>query len=108
MGRAGYGHVPGLELEQMMIDLAIVAVIAGLSGLVAATIMTVAAQRREQRRIWKFSHRDHSGWDKDGQPWPYYKGNGEEDSAELRGWDTWFKEGGQPGAWYGPNDPRNS
>ena len=64
----------------MMIDLAIVAVITGLSGLVAATIMTVAAQRREQRRVWKFSHRDHSGWDKDGQPWPYYKGNEAEDA----------------------------
>jgi hypothetical protein len=80
MGRARYWHVPGLELEQMMIDLAIVAVITGLSGLVAATIMTVAAQRREQRRVWKFSHRDHSGWDKDGQPWPYYKGNEAEDA----------------------------
>jgi hypothetical protein len=92
----------------MMIDLAIIAVIAGLSGLVAATIMAVVAERREQRRVWKFSHRDHSGQDAHGQPWPYYKGNEEEDSAELRGWDTWFNEGGQPGAWYGPNDPRNS
>ena len=61
----------------MMIDLAIIAVTAGLSGLVAATIMAVVAERREQRRVWKFSHRDHSGWDADGQPWPYYKGNGE-------------------------------
>ena len=91
----------------MMIDIAIVAVIAGVSGLVAATIMTVIEQRREHRRVWKFSHRDHSGLDKDGQPWPYYEGNGE-DPAEQRRWDTWFKEGGQPGAWYGPNDPRNS
>ena len=65
----------------MMLDLAIIAVIAGLSGLVAATIMTVIAQRREQRRVWKFAHRDHSGWDKDGQPWPYYKGNETEDPA---------------------------
>ena len=64
-----------------MLDLAIIAVIAGLSGLVAATIMTVIAQRREQRRVWKFAHRDHSGWDKDGQPWPYYKGNETEDPA---------------------------
>ena len=78
----------------MMLDIAIVAVITGVSGLVAATIMTVIEQRREQRRVWKFSHRDHSGVDKDGQPWPYYEGNGE-DPAE------------QPGAWYGPNDPRN-
>ena len=100
----------------MMIDIAIVAVIAGVSGLVAATIMTVIEQRREHRRVWKFSHRDHSGVDKDGQPWPYYEGNEAEDSAELplnpsaaqRRWDTWFNEGGQPGAWYGPNDPRNS
>ena len=61
-----------------MIDIAIVAVIAGLSGLVVATIWTVIEQRREQRRVWKFAHRDHSGWDKDGQPWPYYKGNGED------------------------------
>ena len=91
----------------MMIDIAIVAVIAGVSGLVAATIMTVIEQRPELRRVWKFAHRDHSGWDKDGQPWPYYKGNGE-DPAEQRDWDTWFNEGGQPGAWYGPNDPRNS
>ena len=65
----------------MMIDLAIVAVIAGVSGLVAATIWTVIAQRRELRRVWKFAHRDHSGWDKDGQPWPYYKGNEAEDPA---------------------------
>ena len=64
----------------MMLDLAIVAVIIGLCGLVVATIMTVLAQRREQRRVWKFAHRDHSGWDKDGQPWPYYEGN-EEDPA---------------------------
>lgn len=92
----------------MMLDVAIVAFILGLSGLVAATIMAVLAARREQRRVWKFAHRDHSGWDNDGQPWPYYKGNDEEDSAELRGWDNWFNEGGQPGAWYGPNDPRNS
>ena len=91
----------------MMLDIAIVAVIAGVSGLVAATIMTVIEQRREHRRVWKFSHRDHSGLDKDGQPWPYYEGNGE-DPAEQRRWDTWFTEGGQPGAWYGPNDPRNS
>ena len=91
----------------MMIDIAIVAVIAGVSGLVAATIMTVIEQRREQRRVWSFSHRDHSGLDKDGQPWPYYEGNGE-DPAEQRRWDTWFNEGGRPGAWYGPNDPRNS
>ena len=34
----------------MMIDIAIVAVIAGVSGLVAATIMTVIEQRREHRR----------------------------------------------------------
>ena len=65
----------------MMLDLAIVAVIAGVSGLVAATIWTVIAQRRELRRVWKFAHRDHSGWDKDGQPWPYYKGNEAEDPA---------------------------
>ena len=65
----------------MMIDIAIVAGIAGLSGLVVATIWTVLAQRREQRRVWKFAHRDHSGWDKDGQPWPYYKGNDAEDPA---------------------------
>lgn len=65
----------------MMLDLAIVAVITGLSGLVAATIMTVIAERREHRRVWKFSHRDHSGVDKDGQPWPYYKGNETEDPA---------------------------
>lgn len=91
----------------MMLDLAIIAVIAGLSGLVAATIMTVLAARREARRQWSFSHRDHSGQDAQGQPWPYYKGNGE-DPAEQRGWDTWFNEGGRPGAWYGPNDPRNS
>ena len=65
----------------MMLDIAIVAGIAGVSGLVAATIMTVLAQRREQRRVWKFAHRDHSGWDKDGQPWPYYKGNDAEDPA---------------------------
>ena len=80
MGRACDRHVPRLELEQMMLDLAIVAVIIGLCGLVVATIMTVLAQRREQRRVWKFAHRDHSGWDKDGQPWPYYEGN-EEDPA---------------------------
>ena len=65
----------------MMLDLAIVAVIAGLSGLVVATIWTVIEQRRELRRVWKFAHRDHSGWDKDGQPWPYYKGNDAEDPA---------------------------
>ena len=65
----------------MMLDLAIVAVITGLCGLVVATIMTVIAQRREQRRVWKFSHRDHSGVDKDGQPWPYYAGNETEDPA---------------------------
>ena len=65
----------------MMLDIAIVAVIAGVSGLVAATIMTVLAQRREQRRVWKFAHRDHSGWDKDGQPWPFYEGNEAEDPA---------------------------
>ena len=65
----------------MMLDIAIIAVIAGVSGLVAATIMTVIAQRREHRRVWKVSHRDHSGWDKDGQPWPYYKGNETEDPA---------------------------
>ena len=80
MGRTCDRHVPRLELEQMMLDLAIVAVIIGLCGLVVATIMTVLAQRREQRRVWKFAHRDHSGWDKDGQPWPYYEGN-EEDPA---------------------------
>ena len=65
----------------MMIDIAIVAVIAGVSGLVAATIWTVIAQRRELRRVWKFAHRDHSGWDKDGQPWPYYEGNDADDPA---------------------------
>ena len=65
----------------MMLDLAIVAVIIGLCGLVVATIMTVLAQRREQQRVWKFAHRDHSGWDKDGQPWPYYEGNEAEDPA---------------------------
>jgi hypothetical protein len=64
----------------MMLDLAIVVGITGLTGLVVATIMTVLAGRREQRRVWKFAHRDHSGWDKEGQPWPYYKGN-EEDPA---------------------------
>lgn len=64
-----------------MLDLAIVAVIIGLCGLVVATIMTVLAQRREQQRVWKFAHRDHSGWDKDGQPWPYYEGNEAEDPA---------------------------
>jgi len=81
----------------MMLDVTIVAFILGLSGLVAATIMAVLAARREQRRVWKLAHRDHSGWDND-----------EEDSAEQRRWDNWFNEGGQPGAWYGPNDPRNS
>ena len=65
----------------MMLDLAIVAGIAGLCGLVVATIWTVLAQRREQRRVWKFAHRDHSGWDKDGQPWPYYRGNDTESPA---------------------------
>ena len=65
----------------MMLDIAIIAVIAGVSGLVAATIMTVIAQRREQRRVWSFSHRDHSGLDKDGQPWPSYAGNETEDPA---------------------------
>ena len=65
----------------MMLDLAIVAGITGLCGLVVAAIMTVMAERREHRRVWKFSHRDHSGWDKDGQPWPYYKGNETEDPA---------------------------
>lgn len=64
----------------MMLDLAIVVGITGLSGLVVATIMTVLARRREERRVWKFLHRDHSGWDAQGQPWPYYKGN-EEDPA---------------------------
>ena len=65
----------------MMLDLAIVAVITGLCGLVVATIMTVLAQRREHRRVWKFSHRDHSGQDALGQPWPYYEGNEAEDPA---------------------------
>ena len=65
----------------MILDLAIVVGITGLSGLVVATIWTVIAQRRELRRVWKFAHRDHSGWDKDGQPWPYYKGNDAEDPA---------------------------
>ena len=65
----------------MMLDLAIVAVITGLIGLVVATIWTVIAQRRELQRVWKFAHRDQSGWDKDGQPWPYYKGNDAEDPA---------------------------
>ena len=75
------GHVLGLELEQMMLDIAIVAVITGLCGLVVATSMTVIAERREHRRVWKFAHRDHSGVDKDGQPWPYYEGNETEDPA---------------------------
>ena len=65
----------------MMLDIAIVAVITGLCGLVVATIMTVIAERREHRRVWKFAHRDHSGVDKDGQPWPYYEGNETEDPA---------------------------
>ena len=65
----------------MMIDLAIVAGILGLIGLVVATIMTVLAGRREERRVWKFAHRDHSGWDDQGDPWPYYKGNETEDPA---------------------------
>lgn len=65
----------------MMLDLAIVIGITGLIGLVVATIWTVLAQRRELRRVWKFAHRDHSGWDKDGQPWPYYEGNAAEDPA---------------------------
>ena len=65
----------------MMLDMAIVVGITGLIGLVVATIWTVLAQRRELRRVWKFAHRDHSGWDKDGQPWPYYKGNDAEDPA---------------------------
>ena len=92
----------------MMLDLAIVVGITSLIGLVVTTIWTVLAQRRELRRVWRFAHRDHSGWDKDGQPWPYYEGNEAEDPAEQRDWDTWFNEGGRPGAWYGPNDPRNS
>ena len=108
MGRARYRHVPRLELCQMMIDAAIVVGITGLCGLVAATVMTVLAQRRELRRVWKLAHRDHSGWDDKGDPWPYYKGNGEDPSWQCRDWHTWFNEGGQPGAWYGPNDPRNS
>ena len=65
----------------MMLDLAIVVGITGLIGLVVATIWTVLAQCRELRRVWKIAHRDHSGWDKDGQPWPYYKGNDAEDPA---------------------------
>lgn len=69
----------------MMIDLAIVAGITGLCGLVVAAVMRVIAERREQRRVWRrhwrFSHRDHSGWDKDAQPWPYYKGNDTESPA---------------------------
>ena len=81
MGRACDRHVPRLELEQMMLDLAIVAGILGLIGLVVATIMTVLAARREARRVWKFAHRDHSGWDDKDDPWPYYKGNETEDPA---------------------------
>ena len=100
----------------MMLDLAIVVGIAGLGGLVVATVISVLAQRRERQRVYRLAHRDHSGWDAQGQPWPYYEGNEAEDSAELplnpsaeqRRWDTWFNEGGRPGAWYGPNDPRNS
>ena len=65
----------------MIVDVAIIIGILGLGGLVVATIWTVLAQRRELRRVWKFAHRDHSGWDKDGQPWPYYKGNDAEDPA---------------------------
>ena len=81
MGRACDRHVPELEHNQMMLDMAIVVGITSLIGLVVATIWTVLAQRREQRRVWRFAHRDHSGWDKDGQPWPYYEGNEAEDPA---------------------------
>ena len=65
----------------MIVDVAIIIGILGLGGLVVATIWTVLAQRREERRVWRFAHRDHSGWDKDGQPWPYYEGNEAEDPA---------------------------
>ena len=65
----------------MMLDLAIVVGITGLGGLVVATVISVLAQRRERRRVYRLAHRDHSGWDKDGQPWPYYKGNETEDPA---------------------------
>lgn len=64
----------------MMLDTAIVVGITGLCGLVVAAIMTVLAGRREQRRVWKLAHRDHSGWDAQGQPWPRYEGNGEGDA----------------------------
>jgi len=62
----------------MMIDAAIVVGITGLAGLVVATVISVLAERRERRRVYRLAHRDHSGWDADGQPWPYYKGNGED------------------------------